>query len=254
MKKFLSIFASFFMLAIFSSCHSIDEFEETPQMVTLKLDCSIGSESTRASGNEMYAKVYNKILSKELVADSYFLMFTNKASGERHILKGNWKTDSVSLKVGSYQVEGVSDASGTGLQQKCSLKFKTEITVTANTTNLVLRGDYSCFLMIFDKKAVEDAYISYATTNTKIDEKHFFELGNFYYAFSTSLYNVEYNTASQYLVVKYKDTIVKINSNKLNTKNGEYYIFDENSSPDDVSALGHQSLSVELPQMNSGKL
>lgn len=243
MKKYLAIFASLFMLA----CSNY-EYEEMPQTVTLSLNYSI--DATRANGSDLYNQLYSKILSKELIADSYVLKFTNKTTGESFDVRGNWNsTDAVSINTGTYKVTGSCSAYGAGIQDKCSIKFDTEATVTATSSKLVLKADYDCFLLIFDKKVVSNAYILYAIDKSNVVERHFFEYDNILYGFSKSLYNAE-NASNQYLYMDYTDNEAKqIATKNLNVKNGEYYIFDE--YPAGISTL---NLNLKYPNFTIDKM
>lgn len=251
MKKYLAIFASLIMLAM-SSCSNY-EYEEPTQVVTLSIDCSI--EGTRANGSDLYTQLHNKILSKELVADSYILKFVNKNTGESFDVRGSWNsTDAVSIKTGIYKVTGTSTAYGAGIQDKCSIKFDTEAEVTATSSKLTLKALYDCFLLIFDKSIVSDAHILYGIDKSNMTERHFFECGNILYGFSRSLYNEE-NISPQYLYINYKDdNAVQYESNKLNTKIGEYYIFNDYSMTTSTLNLNWQSISFSISKMSSGKL
>lgn len=252
MKKYLVIFASLMMLAVVSSCSNY-EYEEPTQVVTLSLDCSL--DGTRANSNNLYNQLYNKILSKELIADSYVLKFTNKTTGESFDVRGNWNsTDAVSINTGTYKVTGSCSAYGAGIQDKCSIKFDTEATVTATSSKLVLKADYDCFLLIFDKKVVSNAYILYAIDKSNVIERHFFEYDNILYGFSKSLYNAE-NASNQYLYINYKDDEAKqISTKNLNVKNGEYYIFDEYPAGVSILNLNWQTPTFTIDKMVYGKL
>lgn len=255
MKKFLSIFASLLMLA--SSCgNSVEEFEEIPQMVTLKLDCSFENAATRANNNDLYLQFHQKILSRQLVANQYTLTFTNKETGETFRVDGKFNSNElVSIKVGSYKITGSANASGECIQDKCSIKFDTEAVVTANTSKLVLKADYNCFLLIFDKNVVSDAYVTYVNVWSSLEEKHFFELDNVYYGFSYKLYNENSNVGSQRLTVKYNNNQTEeFTSSNLNTRYGEYYIFDNYVTPTNPSSLNWQSVDFTIDKMTCGRL
>lgn len=247
MKKILSIIL---MSVLLTACNSEEDFLVSEEMVTVSLDCSIDAKSTRA-GETLYAQLYDKILSKELIADTYELTFTEKSTGEKNTLYGNWNDNTqFSIKTGNYVVTGYSTAEGLRLQDKCSLVFNTEVSINSSTKRISLKGNYDCFLLIFDKRTVKSATITY-TSGSNLIEKHFFELDGIYYAFSNKLYS-DTNIQYQKLSVEYTNgKIEEFQTSKLNTKKGEYYIFDNSASSE---LLGNSTFNFTLDQMKRGQL
>lgn len=245
-KLFLSIIA---VTTILTSCSNEEAFP-VPEMVTITLDCSLDAKSTRA-GESLYTQLYNKLSSKELIADSYQLIFTNKSTNEKFTLHGNWNDNTqFEIKAGTYNVTGYSTAEGLRIQDKCSLVFNTEVPISSNTSRISLKADYDCFLLIFDKKTVKNATITYISSSNLV-EKHFFELDGMYYAFSNKLYS-DTNTQYQKLTVEYTNgRLEEFQTNKLNTKKGEYYIFDSSASSE---LLGNSTMNFTLDQMKRGQL
>ena len=254
MKKIFSLFAIF---ALLSCDNSHDEYLTShDEMVTVSLNYSVG-QPTRASENPLYTQLYNKILSKELIADSYSMTFTEKTTGMSFNVDGEWSTGTyLTVKSGTYRVTGASviHDDNIGIQDKCSIKFDTEITITSTSSNIIIQAEYDCFLLIFDKRSVADAFITYVNNNASLQEKHFFELPNsyIYYGFSSHLFNPSYST-SQRLTIIYNDDTVEMQSNTLNVHNGEYYIFDDSTAPTDIID-NRQSLNFSIGKMTCGKL
>ena len=263
MRKILGIIAILAMSIGVTSCNSsIDEDLTTvPEMVTVSLGYSVDDNTTRANANSLYSQLYEKVLSGDLVAESYKLKFTEKTTGETFNLLGEWDASTqVSIKAGSYRVTGTSTAYGEGIQDRCSIKFDTDVVVSSRTSKLTLRAEYDSFLFIFDKNVVKDAYISYLTSSSNLIERHFFEFNGFLYGFSSKLYNPQ-NDSYQYLTINYNnDKNVQMTSSKLNVKNGEYYVFDEypasNSGSSGSSTLNYiwQTPSFTIDKMSYGKL
>ena len=72
-----------------------------------------------------------------------------------------------------------------------------------------------------------------------------------YYAFSNKLYS-DTNTQYQKLTVEYTNgKIEEFQTSKLNTKKGEYYIFDNSTSSE---ILGNSTVNFTLDQMKRGQL
>ena len=255
MKK-IFYFLIILCINIIISCNVDRNLSSDSQTVTLKLNYVIDDIITRTNNNELYLQIYNKIISRELIAPEYTLKFTNKETGETFNLSGKLNSNElISIKTGSYKITGSANATGEGLQDKCSIKFDTEATITTNSSILTLKADYNCFLLIFDKSIINDAYITYLNVGSSLVEKHFFEFNNtVYYGFSHKLYNENGNTSSQRLIIKYNNNqTVEVFSNKLNTKNGEYYIFNEYNMPSTIT-YNWQSLNFTLNEMTCGRL
>ena len=181
------------------------------------------------------------------------MVFTNKETGEKSTLYGNWSDNTqFEIKTGNYTVQGGSTAEGVGIQDKCSISFNTEVSVTSNTNRLILKADYDCFLIIFDKRTVKDASITYLFSSNLI-ERHFFEYGGMLYGFSGNLYN---DKIAQYqkLRIEYTDgSIEERQSSKLNTKKGEYYII-EGTRSSSSELLGNSTINFTIGQMRRGQL
>lgn len=251
MKKFLAIAIVFAASFAAVSCgdYSEDDFfanESKTTMVSFDYSFMSGGigNVTRAatSDDEAYTTLYNKILSKELIADSYTITLTEVSSNKSYTFSGNWNdNNSILIKTGTYNVTGKSTASGECLQSKCSIKFNTKIEIKASTSYITLPAEYDCMLLIFDRSVIKNAFVLYGINNSKVSEKNFFNCDNLYYGFSTKLYN-ENASANQFLIVDYyDDSRQNFSADKFEI--GKYYLFSGNSSA---------RSSFSLPKMVKG--
>lgn len=222
MKKFLSIFAISMMLL---SCSNSTEDLPESETVLVSLDYSFSSNNITRS-DDVNTFFYNKIISKELIAERYDLTFTNISTNEVYKCKGDWKDkNTISIKTGKYKVTGSSTADGEYIQNKCSIIFDTEIEIKPSSTNITLPANYDCFLIIFEKYAVKNVSNTYISGNNTITE-FLFEYGDIFYAFSKQLYSGV--NSPQYLIVTLNDNSSQYIQTNGNSKFeiGKYYVYD----------------------------
>ncbi len=121
---------------------------------------------TKASNAEVFDKFYKKIISGELIAPSYELVFTEKSTETKYEISGNGDDrDMVTLRKGSYSVTGKSTAAGDNIQDKCSLTISDEIVVDGSENVISLSAAYDCSLIIFTDTSVSSSNYNGEETN-----------------------------------------------------------------------------------------
>lgn len=177
---------------------------------------------TKASNAEVLDKFYKKIISGELVAPSYELVFTEKSTGTKYEISGNWDDrDMVTLRKGSYSVTGKSTAAGDNIQDKCSLTISDEIVVDGSENVISLSAAYDCSLIIFT-----DTSVSSLSNYNGEETNDLFKFDNYIYAFvSTSLFKNSF-ASTAYLIGKRTDnSTFKIFTGTLTYEKGKYYVY-----------------------------
>lgn len=215
-------------LAAFPSC------EKIPDNTTksYKLSYSLGTEgsmykSTRSSASDVFDEFYAKLVTGELVADSYDLTFTDVSTGTTYSFSGSWKGATVSLQAGTYTVTGNSKAIGDKSQEKCSICFDETITVTNQMTEIFLNAKYDCFLFVMTSDKLDH-----------VDNCFLFE-NKYWYAFVNDTF---VNT----LTGTHKDgSQFSVDMSGYSFEKGKYYVYD------DVSLNGY-SIYYLLPKMDDG--
>lgn len=196
MKTSIHVVALMLCMSILSSCGKIDSTQEaqTDKEVSVYLTYSLSTVMkeylTRATNNsDIFHEFYQKILDGTLVAPTYNLTFTETNTGTVYSVNGTWgENDMVSLRTGTYHVEGVSTAKGNNIQEKCSLIIDDTVTIDENTGSVSLSADYDCFLIIFDNSRFSSA----SNFNGKDEDEPLFEFSRYLYAFvRTKLFDDE---------------------------------------------------------------
>lgn len=223
--------------------------EETLENVTFKLDYSLdkGVNMTRA-GEDLYASFYeNFVKTKKVGHPSYELTFYK---GETVVAKfsGEWDATLVTLPEGTYRVKGESKSNKNGIYKNrdnehlsnLALDFDEDVTISKNTTSLVLNPTYGCYIVFADKTLftsikAKGVQVDYEYNSPPTVSCAFFEAGPIYYIFlnnSTKVGSIAYTAAngnSGELTIK-----------TLGFEHGKYYCLD-------AVATGYQ-----LPPMENG--
>ena len=225
MKQLLNTLFVVTTIITISSCSDTDTDMTTSNIAHVSLDYTFSS-GTITRADDMYSTIYNKVLTKELAADTYSLTFINLSTNKAYTFSGSWKGNMISLETGRYKVIGTSIADGNYIQDKCSLKFNTEVNITQTDHTIVLQAAYDCFLLIFDKAAVKEVTVHYNINASKADTASLFEFNNMIYGFSRGLYNENINVY-QYLVITLNDdTREDIQTNGSTVfEIGKYYLY-----------------------------
>lgn len=236
-------------IAVFASCQKpLPDIKEDIASFTISytLDKPSGSEMTKSSDAELWGKFYEKIKSGEFVAPSYSLIFTEKETGAKYEFKGNWADrDVVTLKTGEYNVTGKSNAEGRFIQERASISFDTDISISSTQGNIVLPASYNCFLLAFPKSDIKDLknFVSFESnlggkTSEAVD---FYEFSDNYYAFSRKIYDSTYPAESYIKGVREDDTTFTIYTADIAFEKGKYYFY------------SGSSLLFSLPEMTPGE-
>lgn len=228
MKKLFFLLIAVVAMASMTSCDSDEiqnEIQSDSSLVKVELTPSFSSGNiTRAT--DLYSQMHHKI--SGLLSDSYSLTFTETTTGKKYTFSGNWG-DSILIKSGTYRVVGTNKAPGDVIQEKCSLKFDTEVNIKPTDTNVILSAQFDCFLLLFDKKNITSVVIYYGINDSKIEKKTLFEVDNIIYGFSRGIYNKNSNL-TQFISINYSDQ----SQESIYTKDkifeiGKYYTWEGNS-------------------------
>lgn len=217
----------------------IMESEEIQVSLTYTLDTSVGQDMTKTTHSDIFREFYNKITSADLVASDYSITLTEVNTGVKYVFVGSWASHHlVTIRTGKYRVTGTSTATGGNLQEKCSLYFDDEVSISSSATTVVLPAKYDCFLLVFNQTGV--------ATLQNIDgdkTEDFFDFGTSYkYAFVNSALYSETNKDTAHIFGKYTDTeYFKVFTGNLVFEKGKYYIYN--------SIAG----GFNLPEMEDGE-
>ena len=254
-----------FMIGILAlalcSC-SKEEVDTTPKEVELKLDYTFAeSGSMTRAGADVYGAFYDKyIKTKKLTPKTYSLTFKNKSNGNLALkVSGYWGDNNVvRLPSGTYTVEGTSYPIINGYEKVPAdtvyIKFKENIAITEDMTELELNADYDCYLLLFDTSNTTSAQYNSKTqeylpkTQSLIlpsDETNFWLFVNNNYSYNyidnQDGVNYSYTYMNNNIELKRKDgNITTIYFNGLNTEIGKYYYFNDMTN------------SFDIPPMESG--
>ena len=247
MKKILNILMmAAIMVALVSCDNTDDELMQSSQLVRVSLNPSFSSGNITRGNGDLYTKIYNKIIDRELVAGSYSLVFTDVATNKSYSFNGIWGS-TILIKSGRYKVTGSSTATGEVIQDKCSMRFDTEIDIKPTHTNIALPAEYDCFLLLFDKSVIKDVTVFYGLNSSKVQEMHLFNYDDAIYCFSKKLYN-ENVSVFQFMVIDYADnSSEKIVTPEKTFDIGKYYLWNGNNYSSVKS-------SFLLPKMNQGNI
>lgn len=201
----------------------IMESEEIQVSLTYTLDTSVGQDMTKTTNSDIFKEFYNKITSANLVASDYNITLTEVNTGVKYVFVGSWASHHlVTIRTGKYRVTGTSTATGGNLQEKCSLYFDDEVSISSSATTVVLPAKYDCFLLVFNQTGV--------ATLQNIDgdkTEDFFDFGTSYkYAFVNSALYSETNKDTAHIFGKYTDSeYFKVFTGNLVFEKGKYYIY-----------------------------
>ena len=235
---------------VFSSCAKIpDAANDATSNVKVTLDYAFphsGNITTKGLASS-YLDFYTKYIeSKLLTPRTYILLFTGHKgvdslpstgstvyAGSVIQVIGKWgSNDLVSLPPDVYTVTGMSVPTQYDLAgDTCYLNFDDIITVTASTTSIVLKADYTCSLVLLDTTNVRGTsivterkvgYSTYKPTMLKTD--------GFYSTFVVANSNIDENHYQLDLKVTTKDGPVDIGLWSYHFTAGKYYYFGNTGS------------------------
>lgn len=246
MKKIIIAFAVLLAMAGCEKEKSNRLEQDVNICLSYSLDTSIGENMTKSSNAEVWQLFYGKIKSGEFVAPSYKLTFTEQQTGQIYVFNGNWAdNDMVTIKTGNYLVTGYSTADGKYIQEKASLSFNTEVSISAEQTHIVLPATYNCFLLAFAKSNITilQNHVKYASnmggqSGTSSD---FYVFADHYYVFSSKLYDSSYPEDCYIKGTRENGSTFTIYTKNIDFSKGKYYFYT------DISSL------YSLPEMEAGE-
>lgn len=241
MKKIM-LWALFPFLLV--SCSSSNEDNYIPtekKQVSFSLeyvfDINSGDEMTR-SNSDIYSDFYNdKIITKQLIPDNYAITFHCIDNGMDYKFSGKWsQNDMITLLEGNYTVNGSTWADGKYIQEMASLKFVQNVEITKDTENVVLKADYDCFLLFFNKSNITSLKINNPSLSDGISV---FTYKNTYYCFVNQPFS-SYNSSLKFEGERSNGASFSINVMNAKFEKSKYYFFN------DING------SFEIPQMQPG--
>ena len=241
MKKYLLTLAALFIIFGCKKQTLEQEVGEEQQDAVsvyflFNLSTKSGASMTKASEDKVFGKFYDKIISGDLVAESYELTLTDTKTNNKYEFSGNWKDqDLITIPVGTYEVDGVSTASGSYIQEKCSLKIGDQITVSSDSEMISLSASYDCYLLIFSSDEISEVVNSHDGHGND----SFYSMNSYKYAFvNEKIYS---DSENAYIGVTYSDgTEYKCYTGSLKFKKGKYYVYSSISG------------GFSLPEMDNG--
>lgn len=224
MRRLFSALAMLIVGGLLFVCceQKLEQIDEVSVYFVFNLPTDSGGSMTKATNAEVFGEFYKKIVSAELVAEDYDLMLTDISSGARIECKGNWNNHSmITLKTGTYKVEGTSTAKGGIIQDKCSFVFNEMIIVETSTSSVILTAEYDCYLLIFSGNEI--------ATISNFDGKNtvpLFDFKTYKYAFVNNKLYVEDKQSSAYLSGTYSNGAeFRCYTGNLGFERGKYYVY-----------------------------
>ncbi len=235
-------------MLVFASCEKQSQPESVSVMLTYTISSDNGAfmNGTKASNADVFNEFYQKIISGDLVAPSYNLVFKEKTTGAEYIITGNWSSnDMVTLRTGSYSVVGTSTAEGDNIQEKCSLKFADDITIDTDCKSITLKATYDCSLIIFS-----DASIASLINFNGIGYAPLFNFSSYLYAFIRPQLYADGHQPEAYLWGKHKnDTEFSIYTGNIIYEIGKYYVYNDINTTfalDPMEEGGYEGRAINL--------
>lgn len=234
------------LLILACSCSSEKE-EQTEEKQDVSLTIGYTLLNSGSMTRNIYSDFYNKYIdSRELTPYSYSISFKNIESGDSLVVKGMWNNrDFFTLREGNYEVKGISypiNSLKAGYaeyiaQDTVSLCFNEKIEITKNMSNIVLKANYDCFMILFDNANIEDVYLR-QDMSPKVNA---YQLGNVFYMFirDKKLLDETCTIQETPLYVKKKDnSISELWLNKFSMEKGKYYYFEDVNGSYELSPMG----------------
>lgn len=249
------------LLALVMCSCSKEEEVVAPAEVEVKLDYTFAeSGSMTRAGADVYATFYDTyIKTKKLTPATYKLTFKNKDTGSLALeVNGSWGDNNVvRLPSGTYTVEGTSHPIIDGYSgvpaDTVYMKFKENVTIQEDMTELELNADYDCYLLLFDTSNTTSAnynsreQYSYNTSSYKTlpipsDETNFWLFINSQsYRYTDSQENLTYTYVNKSIdLERTNGDVTTIDFAGLKVENGKYYYFNDMTN------------SFDIPPMESG--
>ena len=214
--------------------------DEVKVRLEFTLDTTIGENmGSRANSNQdVFNEFYDKMNNGDLLPTSYNLTFTNIENDSKYVFSGTWEENNyITLRTGTYKVEGDSTAEGENIQDKCSLIFNEQIEVSVTKNSVLLTAMHNSALLVFNDTNVQTLHNFNGISSTPL-----FDINTYKYAFVKDevLYDANHKDTA-HLVGTYKNgTEFIIYTGKLRFQKGKYYVY---NSVDNV---------VNIPPMEEG--
>lgn len=238
MRHYLTIITVFIVSFFFIGCEQkLEQAEEVSVYFVYNLPTDSGGSMTKTTNAEVFEEFYQKIISAELVAETYHLVLTESTTGAKYEFSGSWNShDLITLRTGTYHIVGSSTATGENIQDKCSFVFDETVEISASSSAITLNAQYDCFLLIFSANDI--ASLSNYNGESTSD---FFSFKSYKYAFVNSSLYKENGRNAAYIGGKYTDNAeFKCYTGNLVFEKGKYYVYS--------SITG----SFSVPQMEEG--
>lgn len=128
----------------------------------------------------LYVKFYNDLITSRLaVQNDYTLTFKKDGAVVREY-KGTWGDTEIALLNGTYQVTGES----VGDLNTASFSFDESITIDKNTSIVTLNPRFNCWIFVFDRRAVSNAW--WCNGETPSELVYLNKTDDFFYVFNSS--------------------------------------------------------------------
>ncbi len=228
---------------MFSACSKENNVES--QLVNVMLDYSLfESGSMTRSGDDVYISFYEKyIKTKILTPKTFSLTFNSNNTTMEIIRQGVWdNNDGIELLAGDYNVSGNSGPIFNPAKypeayvcDSLYIKFDENITINKNTINIMLKGIYNCYLLLFDATNIYSITVS-IDRELRVLPK----IDNVYYLFVESDYYATASSPASYLyinITRPDGATVNINVGKLKLEKGRYYYFNDTTSSFDIEPM-----------------
>ena len=236
MKKLFTLLITVLMLCALS-CTKIKLTDDIQGSANVSLNYvfyshtnDITTKSTMTIG-EQYKVFYTKyILSQQLTPRIYELIFTSLNTKLKTYINGKWSNkELINFPIGKYIVTGSSKPlKYASLGDTCSLIFQDTISVTTLTTNLTLKANYGCSLLLFDNTNIK----SIATVDFGDIKPLLLKTEDFYHAFMV-------DTNEELTITRFDGSSFILMTNNYSFILGKYYYFADTGG------------SYILPQMTS---
>lgn len=200
------------------------------------------------AADEAYDKFYTQyIKTKQLAPKTYNLTFSQNGT-TLLTAKGLWEaSDALRLIPGEYHIDGHSKASNANdcYSDSLDLAFSEDYRISASSTQILLKAEYNCFLLMFDAGNIEAVQTKWVNANSMVDTPANIsapKVGEFYYLFVTNTRkeNSVYHqyTATLSLEIKRKDgSTLTLDLSSFPFEKGRYYYFNDIANSFDIQKM-----------------
>ena len=166
------------VVGVISCTEDVPE-KEVKQTTSLTLSFQLathngGESMTKGNDNAaIFDDFYAAIMDGRLITSDYELTFTDIHTGDSFQLNGSWNTkEAIAIQMGTYNISGCATATGTYVQDKCSITINCKnIVIDSDDAIISLQASYDCALIIFSDDSIES--VVNHTNNLDIKLPHF---------------------------------------------------------------------------------